>query len=252
MTRMPKERSEEGAARRLADHLNAVKAADYEIDRDGATDPPDVVLRSPSGRFPTLNLEIIRCPPEGGPALDHHGNVGRLERDVSESLKQRGVTHTAVTIHPQDLLFKKRPPQKVIQELIDLIAGQARTAPHRGEGITIDGPELWETAEEVSKYVGSLTIYSDLSAPEPTVGVSRGIFVPNDDRLLQKAIAQKRMKYSPGVLRDTVLLLDAQWAVDDQQIESYRETLPPGAADFKEIWIVGSLCRPACLRSQKT
>lgn len=245
-----KELRERHVADLLGAYLNQNTGTDYALAPDTPPEPADVRLLSRSRSHAYMDIQVVSCPAEGGQGRNSHGNTDRLCSQLAKQLTAAGIVDIVVNVHTQDSVFTRGVPQEHIALLAQMILELRPPDGARHHVEEISDGELFLVNPDLIDSITHVSMYFNSGHEEPFISVPLAIWQPEDDRLIQEAIALKRAgkNYDAKAMKGIVLLIDAHWSIDNQQIAAYREMLAPGLPDFKEIWILGAFASPTRLK----
>jgi hypothetical protein len=204
---------------RVAKALNFSEGTDYEV-RPSGQEPADVILESPSGRFPSRPAQVVSIPLDFRFRSDKH-SIQKFQGALKGPLEERGARHALVGIILSREAESHGVPPRMVQELADLIICE-RSDGHgefRYDELNRQNPELLDFFHvvNVSHHPGIIDgVEIDIPAGGP---------VPADGRWIQEGIAKKLGKYGgQNAVRNLALIVGVAGFIDGAQIRAFQET----------------------------
>ena len=215
-------------ARQIASELNRVHGTDY------VAKPPrqaeDAVLESPSGRNPSLTVEVVSAPIRPVVRRDYK-NYFKLNTVFKEELEASGLKdgHCSVAWAEETVL------SKVKTEPIRMLARLTRDlSVERFGRLTIGAEDVYDRFPELA----SLFIYVSCSRfaalTETFVSSPTFCYLPRDGRWIAEAVEKKNHRVAD------VLVVDGGCYVTREQVSAFSMGSDANACKFKQLWVVNT------------
>lgn len=239
--------------RPVAEEINKLRGTDYEPvnykDVYPGEDFPDVLLRSTSGSYPELNVEVTSIP---GDFLerDDKDSDRKIMQTLTESLSCKGVEHYHINVG----LSREARAHGVRTALLTRLAELLFQAVCNGSGATnmrVSFGEIVRYSPELAEYVTDALLSRHQSIPGVTVDLGEAQILASDGRWIEEGIRKKLERYhDPRMVENVMLVLGVAAFVDIEQIIAFRAANPEESLPFSEIWIVTYYDRGVfCLKS---
>jgi hypothetical protein len=219
---------------RVAERLNAMENTDYRaVAIDRKDEIADVVLVSASRSHPNRRAQAVTIPSDLQLREDTD-SARRLGDRLRGALETHGVRHGFVTVR-----LTRQGRRSGLR--VDLVDDLARLVQQGGdsEAIHWGDTDVWEYSEELSDYVGSVSLYRLPEVEGIHISIPLVAYVPSDGRWINEVIDRKLTRYgNADSVEDIMLVIGALGLVHGGQIASFREGTAGEELPFGEIWLV--------------
>lgn len=215
----------------VACELNRVTGSDYRaIPND--SDPPDVLLESRSGGFPSIFAEVVSLAIDPVIRTDNDNKVF-AENTLKCQLEELGVTGYQVSLmwHESSLRRGFRIPE--IRYLAKVLT--ARLPEH---SCTINGDDLYNISPALTEMIHYASI-TRLPTENVCVAAAQAFYVPRGADWIMAAVEKKTRKYAENAAsRNWTLIIDGHYHLDDEQIQAYSTLVEGQNIQFAGLWAV--------------
>ena len=226
----------------VAKEMHNLLGTDYEAE-PGDAEPADVTLRSKSGAFPSLQVQVVSIPLDFRHRDDKH-SVQKIREVLAKDVPARGLTHCSVGLVLSGEAAMRGIKHDELETLINIILSEARPG-----NLTLRYEDILERSEELAKSVHNIVIWIDESIPNIEIDIPEGGALPPDGRWIIEGILKKVDKYGgANAVKELVLVIGVAGFVDDEQVQAFREAYLPDALPFAQIWIVTPFDGVICLK----
>lgn len=194
------------------------------------------MLKSESGKFDLIGLEIVKIPSIDMVDREENSNVFKLQNALNQAL---GRSHHAVSVHLTDRARREGVPDEFNEEILSLIRKAMKKS---DEGNSQKISLRWQDGREqqLSHYFRTIHVVS-MSVPNSVVVTfPHAMWVATDGKWIRDAVRKKMKRYSPDAAAMWVLVVDGQSYVDSEQITSFIKDVDSSEFPFKQIWVVTS------------
>jgi hypothetical protein len=227
----------------VAHGLNRAEGCDY-ICQPSESEPADVVLTSPSGKFKRREAQVVSVPFDFR-SRDDKQTVQRVQTALGELLKARGAHHMLVGLILSGKAEMHGVRPTLIKQLADLIARVAESskAELRYKEIYACSPKLAEMFHEV-RISHHPDIIQDVSVDIPAGGA-----FPLDGRWIEEGIQKKVEKYGgEKAVLTLMLIIGVAGFVENRQVNAFKQAFTEAQLPFAEIWINTPFHGTFCLK----
>jgi hypothetical protein len=231
--------------RLVAEYLNGAQGTDYEA-RAADAEPADVILVSPSGRFPPRNAQVVSIPLDFR-SRDDKQTVNRIRTRLAELMRARGVQeiYVGLSLSGEAEMHGMTRPQ--IEQLADFIVRM------RGEqDVTLGYDEIYEHSPELADLVHRILIARPGLFRGMQVDIPAGSAVPLDGRWIEEGIQHKLERYGgEEAVRGLTLIIGVAGFVDDEQVAAFQRAFCEADLPFAEIYINTPFHGTTCLKAAR-
>jgi hypothetical protein len=226
----------------VAQEMNKTRGTDYEAGpSDG--EPADATLRSKSGKFPTLPVQVVSIPLDFRHRDDKH-SVDKIRESLKSSLQEHGFKHYVVGLILSGKGEMRGIKHRDLEILTDIVLREAASG-----GRTIDYGEIYEQSSELSELVHTIIVSHHEELQSPDVDIPAGGALPPDGRWIKEGIKLKVKKYGGAeAVKELVLVICVAGFVDDDQVDAFLHENPAEGLPFLQIWIVTPFHGVICLK----
>lgn len=225
-----------------ATEMNRQQGTDYEPQPPDA-EPADVSLKSKSGKYPTLPVQVVSIPLDFRHRDDKH-SVEKIKKTLNELLTAGGLVHCLVGIILSGEAEIHGIKNSMIDVLADFILREARTGDRE-----LKYEEICGQSEELSALVHNIFISHHEEIPGIEIDIPAGSALPPDGRWIAEGIFKKAERYGGmDAVKGLTLVMGAAGFVDDEQIHAFQAAHRPDTLPFSQIWIVTPFHGVACLK----
>jgi len=229
----------------VAGYLNGTQGTDYEA-RAADAEPSDVVLISPTVRFPARNAQVVSIPLDFR-HRDDKQTVIRVQERLAQFLKERGIDeiYVGLSLGGEGEMHGMARPQ--VEQLADLIVQK------RGDqDVTLQYHDTYEHFPELAELVHTIFI----SRPDVFCGmqidIPAGGAIPPDGRWIEEGIRHKLARYGgEEAVRNLTLIIGVAGFVDDEQVVAFQRAFCEANLPFAEIYINTPFDGTVCLKAAR-
>lgn len=240
-----KKEREVAQGRLVAEYLNKTQGADYEA-RAADAEPADVILTSPSGRFPDRDAQVVSIPLDFR-SRDDKQTVARIHTNLTHLMEERGIEDIYVGLSLSGEAEMHGMTRSQIEQLADL------TLQKRGErDVTIRYEEIYERVPELAELVHTVIIARHDLFRGIQIDIPAGGAVPPDGRWIAEGIEHKLKRYGgEEAVRSLTLIIGAAAFVDDEQVAAFQHASREADLPFAEIYINTPFHGTTCLKAAR-
>lgn len=220
----------------VADEMNNAHGTDYHAERvEVRLQWPDVRLVSDSGKYRAREVEVVRTP-QDFTILPDNKNLQEFERRLRAALMACGVSGCLIDVAwtKEAVRYGLKHCQTTITELANIIAKEIAGTHEHGH------VRIGKSAFRDPGVYNAVDFVSAVCVRQPILQVTScdGVMLPPDGRWIEEAIRKKSGKYDPGVVRDSILVVDGFPFIEWEQVAAFRASHSPAQLPYCEIWVV--------------
>jgi hypothetical protein len=226
----------------VAVEMNKLRGTDYEA-RPSTAEPADVVLVSPSGKHPSLSVQVVSIPLDFRHRDDKH-SVEKIRETLIRSLA--GAKHLYVGL----ILSGKAETHGMKHGVLDVLTDVVRKEASTGSNRTLRYQDILERSRELSEYVHDIVIGHHEIIPTVEIDMPAGSTLPPDGQWIDEGIQKKMAKYGGAeAVKELVLVIGVAGFVDNEQVDAFQKEHHPETLPFAQVWIVTPFHGIVCLKS---
>ena len=231
---------EQGAL--VARHLNGAQGTDYEAKAANA-EPSDVVLISPTGRFPDRNAQVVSIPLDFR-HRDDKQTVIRVQERLIQLFRERGINEIYVGLSLSGEVEMHGMTRPQVEQLADVIVRKW------GErDVTLRYDDIYEQSPELAELVHTIVIARPGLFCGMQIDIPAGGAIPPDGRWIEEGIRHKLARYGgEEAVRDLTLIIGVAGFVDDDQVAAFQRAFCDANLPFAEIYINTPFHGTICLK----
>ena len=228
--------------RLVAEYLNGAQGTDYEA-RATDAEPADVIIVSPTGRFPVRDAQVVSIPLEFC-SRDDKQTVARVKARLELLMKARGIEEIYVGLTLSGEAEMRGMTRPRIEQLADLVVQK------RGDqDVTLRYDEIYEALPELAELVHAIVISRPGLFRGIQVDIPAGGAVPPDGRWIREGIQHKLARYGGyEAVQNLVLIIGVAAFVDDEQVAAFQAAFCEANLPFAEIYINTPFHGTICLK----
>jgi hypothetical protein len=230
-----KKKWETAQCQAVANQINMERGADYEA-RCSGIEFPDGILKSASGRYPDLPVEVVSVPIDPM-ERDEKDSDRKIMQTLTQSLSSKGVEHYRVDLGLTAEARAHGANKAVVEQLADLLV-EVTSNEVISTNRRVTFREICKFSAQLAKYFNDVFLFHQRSIRGVQVDLAEGRRLPSDGRWIEEGIRRKEEKYGRQNIENVMLVIDFAAFVDQEQISSFRAANPAASLPFSELWIV--------------
>jgi hypothetical protein len=227
----------------VAAEIDKSKGTDYDVHPPDA-EPADVALKSKSGAYPPLPVQVVSIPLDFRHRDDKH-SVEKIREALKRSLEEHWFNHCFVGLILSGEAEMHGIKHTELELLTEIVLKEAANGNR-----TLKYEDIFERSPELSELVHDIIISHHEELQNADVDIPSGSALPPDGRWIKEGILKKVEKYGgPEAVKGLVLVIGVAGFVDDEQVQAFQADHPAETLPFAQIWIVTPFHGVVCLKA---